>query len=354
MGFRFVVSLLLLLAHGGRAYALDDRTYFGHLYTFEKAETHTSILGGRVYLLQPGGNDVLHDTSWALLIEGSISTETTRNVQNLLQRTPGIRIIYFNSPGGDLFAGLSLGRLISRGNYQVVVNADAECASACALAFLGGKSRMVIAPPERFGFHRQYYIRDGEIRYGSWSTDVATISEYLKAIGFTGLPADEIVGTTGLATYSDRRLADRGIITVTRSDHRRRVRSILESTGATAAEQYMASCFVQIAKGFACANMLVPFRLPLIVSYLLEEPDQVLNIKALQQLQPVFAAVRTNQDISEVNCKIRREEYIEELMARYRFFLSNSPPAFIVETYKESVDKEIDSCVNLLRRLGPR
>jgi hypothetical protein len=217
-----LAGLLCLLWQSNAIAQLEKTTYLGHLYTYEKAETYTSILGGKVYLLEPGGLDVMRDASWAILIEGEISRETTRNVKTLLDRVPGIRIVFLNSPGGDLFAGLDLGRYLSTVDVQAIVGAKEECASACALAFLAAKSRLILAEPGTYGFHRQYYIRNGEIQYGSWRKDVADIEAYLRAIGFTGVKADEIVGTTGLITYSDSRLSDRGIVTVTKRDHRKR------------------------------------------------------------------------------------------------------------------------------------
>jgi hypothetical protein len=345
---------VLALVLAGRAWALDDRTYLGHLYAFEKAETYASILGGKVYLLRPGGNDVLHDTGWAVLIEGPISTETTRNVRTLLQRNASVRIIYLDSPGGDLFAGLELGQTIASSAYLTVVNLDAECASACALAFLAGKARMVLGQPEKFGFHRQYYIRNGQINYGNWSEDIATISTYLKGIAFSGLQADEIVGTTGLVTYSDRRLADRGIVTLTRSAHVRRLSVILKTTGATATEQYMASCFLQMVSGFDCGNTIVVFRLPLLMQFYTENPDQILDKTALRALGPTFSGIRTNADVSEVNCRLRGADYIAEVQARFTNLLNSSPSGSILESYRAAVEREVGKCTSQLQQAKPR
>ncbi len=67
-----LVALHSMLFHGS-ALAQTDSTYIGHLFTYEKAETYSSILGGKVHLLEPGGYDVLRDGSWAVLVEGEIS-----------------------------------------------------------------------------------------------------------------------------------------------------------------------------------------------------------------------------------------------------------------------------------------
>jgi hypothetical protein len=348
-----LAGLLCLLWQSNAIAQLEKTTYLGHLYTYEKAETYTSILGGKVYLLEPGGLDVMRDASWAILIEGEISRETTRNVKTLLDRVPGIRIVFLNSPGGDLFAGLDLGRYLSTVDVQAIVGAKEECASACALAFLAAKSRLILAEPGTYGFHRQYYIRNGEIQYGSWRKDVADIEAYLRAIGFTGVKADEIVGTTGLITYSDSRLSDRGIVTVTKRDHRKRVESILSLTGATVAEKYTASCLL-LAKQFDCGSFFFTFRFPMIFGYFSEEPSQILNLKTMHFLRPHFRAVKRNRDVSEINCRTMKDEYIDYLNGRLTSLAESSPPESVFASYRESAQKEAAFCTQLLESLKPK
>lgn len=253
-----------------------------------------------------------------------------------------------NSPGGDLFAGLSLGRALAAGDYQTIVNIGDECASACALAFLGGRSRLVLAKPDAFGFHRQYYIKDGEIQYGSWNKDLATIQTYLSAINFTGLKADEIIGTTGLATYSDNRLSDRSIVTITRRAHRQRIESTLKSTGASATEKYMASCML-LSKQFDCGTVVFPFRLPMLIAYFMEEPKELLDLDTMAALRPRFRAAKQKRDFLELNCRLMGAEYIDWLNARLENLTNLSPPAAILESYRESISGELARCAQLLQ-----
>ncbi|MCC5956898.1 MAG: hypothetical protein JJU07_12405 [Natronohydrobacter sp.] len=77
-------------------------------------------------------------------------------------------IVLFDSQGGDLAAGMELGRVIREAQFETRVGRweidgvfgevvdDTECSSACAYAFLGGTIRQV---PEgnRLGFH-QFYL----------------------------------------------------------------------------------------------------------------------------------------------------------------------------------------------------
>jgi hypothetical protein len=66
--------------------------------------------------------------------------------------------IYFSSPGGDLAEGIKLGRLLQAERVKTIVDGNAMCASACALAFLGGVDRsgkrwMSSSTTSRLGFH---------------------------------------------------------------------------------------------------------------------------------------------------------------------------------------------------------
>lgn len=348
----WAILMTVLCAFGhGHAVAQEsaDSVYHGHLHMYEKAETYKSILGGKVHLLEPAGFDVVRDAPWALLVEGEISRETTRNVKTLLDRVPAIGIVYLNSPGGDLFAGLDLGRHLAAVGTQAVVGATEQCASACALAFLGARNRLILARPGSYGFHRQYYIRDGQIQYGSWSKDISVIETYLNQIGFSGVPADEIVGTTGLITYSDARLSDRGIVTMTRDAYHRLVKSIIEFSGVSITELYMASCVLH-GHQFDCGGSLAAtFRYPAVLDYLLEEPSRALDIKTLQKLRPLFRAVRRNQDLSSLNCRLMGgKEYVEYLYMRLAWIGKQQISKSVFDSFRDSVIKEMVFCKDLL------
>lgn len=73
-------------------------------------------------------------------------------------------ILVLDSPGGRLLGGLRLGRAIRQLGFDTRVGRldgdgrpiDGICASACALAFLGGVRRDV-SPGSKFGVHRFYF-----------------------------------------------------------------------------------------------------------------------------------------------------------------------------------------------------
>lgn len=213
---RFIQRAIVALSLSALGPALASEGYYSGLYyTFQIAESYASLLGGEVDLLQPGGYDYFPTTwaSGAVRVTGTISAETVRNVEYLFTTYPKLSTVYLDSPGGDLFAGIALGEFFHSRQIDVVKNGSAECASACALAFLGGTRRTLIGRTDGFGFHRQYYIVKGTVRYGSWAKDLGTINKYLTNVHADFITADEIVGTSGLVTYSMQRLRSRGIAT---------------------------------------------------------------------------------------------------------------------------------------------
>lgn len=245
---RLLLGLALPLLLGTRVAAYDsNRFYFGHMYVFERAETHATIHGGRVTLLTPGGIDEFHDGEAAVLIEGRISAETFSTVKRLLER-PEVAVVFLDSPGGELAAGIALGKLFRTKGIATIVNGGvfewqrAQCTSACALAFLGGTRRIILSDPEHFGFHRQYRVEDGRIRYGDPERDRKAIQDYLAFVGADGITADEVVGTTGLMTFSARSLEDRRVITITKDGLRTAFEEIVRATGYSGYEFLRAAC----------------------------------------------------------------------------------------------------------------
>ena len=81
--------------------------------------------------------------------EGEITADTPTQFQDFLRVNEKLRpyVIYLNSKGGDLLAGLELGRMIRSEKLNTSLgrpdfnNDGAACDGACPLAFLGGVDR---------------------------------------------------------------------------------------------------------------------------------------------------------------------------------------------------------------------
>jgi hypothetical protein len=87
------------------------------------------------------------------------------------------------SPGGGLLDGISLGRDVRSQGLRTV--ARYECASACAIIFLGGVERMLVGSRARIGFHQIAFVGN-KVRRCDQSMDSHEIRSYLRFV----IPAD--------------------------------------------------------------------------------------------------------------------------------------------------------------------
>lgn len=74
---------------------------------------------------------------------------------------------YLNSPGGDVDAALSIGRIIRRIDGFTRVEHDAQCFSSCALLYIAGVNRIVdwdTAGSGKIGLHRPYFASSPQRR----------------------------------------------------------------------------------------------------------------------------------------------------------------------------------------------
>ncbi len=239
---RLIIALILLSA-GVSGFAFDkDKYYYGHFFVYEKAEIFESSEGGLVAYLIPGGYDELYDVPAAILVEGVISDETVTHLRRLLSRDKDVRDFFLDSPGGFLSAGMRLGKMLSDLGARATIPQGGECFSACALAFLGGKDRVLLAGAKDLGFHRQYYLVDDKAIYGSLAKDIQQIRGYLDEIRFSSIDVAEIVGTTGNAGFSSEELFRRGIVTARRAEIIQEAVSILEYTKFSRYEFFRLKC----------------------------------------------------------------------------------------------------------------
>ncbi len=103
-------------------------------------------------------------------------------------------IVEFNSDGGSVIAGIQIGEMVRSRNFSTLVPDNAQCSSACALAWLGGMPRFMGANAE-IGFHAVYRASTGrESGVGN-----ALVGAYLNRMG---LPDSAVVYITQSAPDS--------------------------------------------------------------------------------------------------------------------------------------------------------
>ena len=101
------------------------------------------------------GIDVVHvflsgeithaDVNSALVMESLIKNGTQEIASNT---------VWLSSNGGDIDAGMALGRLLRKLGVSTVIGRDDQCLSACVFAFMGGERRSVAG---RLGIHRPHF-----------------------------------------------------------------------------------------------------------------------------------------------------------------------------------------------------
>lgn len=127
------------------------------------------------FRLLPGGPD----KTAVVIVEGEFSLgDETEFVRQVLSMRDGI--VVFSSPGGNLRAGLEIGKAIRLKNLATYVPADTFCASACALAWLGGTQRFM-SKTAKIGFHAAYNDASGFARESGMAN--AIVGAYLNSLG---------------------------------------------------------------------------------------------------------------------------------------------------------------------------
>jgi hypothetical protein len=102
----------------------------------------------------------------------------------------GNAVVVLQSPGGNLIAGIEIGKAIHLKGFATYVPDNIQCVSACALAWLGGRIRYM-SKTARVGFHAAYIDNGGQAAVSSSGN--ALVGAYLNQIG---LPPPAIVYIT--------------------------------------------------------------------------------------------------------------------------------------------------------------
>ena len=90
--------------------------------------------------------------------------------------------VAFRSDGGSLVAGIRIGTLIREKKFSTIIPDHGSCASACALAWLGG-ARRFMGDGASVGFHAAYILKSyGPIESSSGN---AILGAYLNQLGLS-------------------------------------------------------------------------------------------------------------------------------------------------------------------------
>jgi len=113
--------------------------------------------------------------------------EFMREVAKAQKLKAKIVFVQINSPGGDMNAGIAIGRWLHE-NKHVRIKIPQWCASACAIAVLGaGPGRITLAPGAQISLHQAFDVETGE-------TLIAKTNQVARGLQGLGLPATAAAG----------------------------------------------------------------------------------------------------------------------------------------------------------------
>ncbi len=128
-------------------------------------------------------------TLTAILATGPIQNLDVERLDKYLSKLPKRpnTAVYLASPGGDLYEGMRLGAYFRERRIKTVVEGGKSCASACAIAFLGGadndgKPWRSSSTDSSLGFHAFRSISIGGINSDDTQQVVADILRYGKRV----------------------------------------------------------------------------------------------------------------------------------------------------------------------------
>ncbi len=145
---------------------------------------------------------VHQDANPVIAIEGRIMPGDERIFHDAAEALPAA-LVMLSGPGGSLPPALAIGREIRARGWQTLVPAGAFCASACAVIWLAGTTRL-LASDARIGFHAVATVHGGEPAVETHAFDPVLVN-YLTALGYAFDVTATIVNTPSvLIRWLDR------------------------------------------------------------------------------------------------------------------------------------------------------
>jgi hypothetical protein len=125
----------------------------------------------RVFL----AGEITHkDVDSARVMQGLVNSGKQKIVGNT---------VWLASNGGDIDAGMELGRLLRKWGMYTLVGKDDQCLSACVFAFMGGERRSVTG---RLGIHRPFFpiTKETSDRAAQFRHLERTLKEFVEELDF--------------------------------------------------------------------------------------------------------------------------------------------------------------------------
>ncbi|TQE98416.1 MAG: hypothetical protein FKY71_13980 [Spiribacter salinus] len=93
-------------------------------------------------------------------VTGEFDARLVGEFRAAVARVPNIRTVELHSPGGRVYSGLEIARIIYDLRLNTWITAGSECYSACSIAFLAGELRLADG---RLGVHQVSGMNDDSL-----------------------------------------------------------------------------------------------------------------------------------------------------------------------------------------------
>lgn len=135
----------------------------------------------------------LHGGQYEIFASGEIDAGAPERFQRFVKgHAINDAIVLFDSPGGSLSAGITLGKAIRSMRFNTGVGSygpdgrrlyQGMCASSCAYAFAGGEYRYFYGKNERLGIHQFYSSGANQADMGDTQIVSSVLVDYLQSMG---------------------------------------------------------------------------------------------------------------------------------------------------------------------------
>lgn len=165
--------------------------------TFGLAEIRPAQAQTMTFFAQPPKQPIeIFGNAWSIYADGPIDPGAPERLQKLIaaNQLPPMSVLYLNSPGGNLFAGMKLGQLLRKNGFftQVMKRGPSEsaggsrgpipgvCLSACTLTYIGGVFRW-LDPKAIYGVHR--FFGSNSFDADAAQVTSAAVVQYIRDMG---------------------------------------------------------------------------------------------------------------------------------------------------------------------------
>ena len=136
---------------------------------------------------------------YVLTLDGGIEQgDDVKFDQFLKQNSVNSAVLALNSPGGNLAAGLAIGRRVHESGYATIVPDNMMCGSVCAAIWLAGVPRQYQGK-SRIGFHSAYTVdKKGKV-IGTTGMGNALLGSYYAHLGLNDMAIAYLTEASGAA-----------------------------------------------------------------------------------------------------------------------------------------------------------